>query len=128
MWEFEVNPTDEFSIEFQQGDATRARKVFEAEIAMFEAFRKQYPGVKRGLETEFHNFRKKNSDWKECLPMLLPSIMLEKDYKVKEKFKTGFAPAWPILSKWINERRWEQEFSSFSPAPNLERNVTFQTE
>jgi len=123
VWEFEVGATDEFSIELQQGEAIRARKVFESEIAMFESFRKQYPGIKRGLETEFLNFRKHHKDWKDCLPMLLPSIMLEKDYKTKAKFRGEFVAQWKNLQTWINNRCWEIEYDT-KPTPEL-RSVQF---
>ena len=128
VWEFELGDTDEFSIEYQRLGSVKKKKVLESEKAMFEAFRKQYPGVKRGLETEFLNFIKKYpSDWKECLPMLLPSIMLEKEYKKKAKFRGEFVPHFKNLQTWINNRCWEIEYDT-RPTPNLGVDIQFQKE
>ena len=40
----------------------------------FNIFRKQYPGTKRGNDTEFEYFKSKTNDWKEVLKILLPAI------------------------------------------------------
>ena len=41
---------------------------------LFEVVRKLYPGTKRGLETEFRDFIRKHTDWREVLPLLRPAL------------------------------------------------------
>jgi hypothetical protein len=78
---------------------------------MFEIFRKTFPGTKRGLNTEFEHFTKKIKDWKIQLPFLLSSIQNQiKIHESKLKAKE-FTPEYPMLSTWINQRRWEEEIS-----------------
>ncbi len=75
----------------------------------FEEFRVLYPGRKRGLETEFENFVKKNKDWKAVAPTLTSSLKTQiNDHAVQEK-EAGFAPRWKDMGTWINNRCWEQE-------------------
>jgi len=76
---------------------------------IFDEFRKAYPGIKRGLETEFLNLKKKYRDWPEILPLLKPA--LEKLIAWRESAsKAGkFVSDWPNLQTWINQRRWEAE-------------------
>lgn len=83
--------------------------------SIFDKFRKLYPGTKRGIETEFDNFRKKHKDW-ECVLPELESIILKQIETRKQKLAVGFAPEWPHLQTWINQRRWEQE------SPPIENN------
>ncbi len=75
----------------------------------FELFRKQYPGSKRGRQTEFECFKKKHKDWEDVLPFLQPA--LEKQFAIREKKTTynQFTPEWKHLSTWINNRCWEEE-------------------
>ncbi len=75
---------------------------------IFDEFRKQYPGTKRGLETELNNFLKKNKP--EIANLLLPSLNAETAHKEKLRQKKEFVPAWKNLSTWINQKCWEQEF------------------
>ena len=76
----------------------------------FDVFRKLYIGSKNGLDTEYKNL-KKHKDYREIIPLLLPS--LEKEYRYKEilKSKKEFCPPWKNLQTWINNRCWEQEFT-----------------
>jgi hypothetical protein len=76
---------------------------------VFEKFRKVFPGSKRGLDTEYENFQKKYKNWIEILPLLLPAIEKQieiHDAKINAK---QFAPEYPMLSTWINQKRWEEE-------------------
>lgn len=75
---------------------------------IFEKFRKRYIGNKRGLDTEFSDF-KKHKDWMQCLDLILPS--LEKQIEIRElrKSKGLFVPEWKNLKTWINQRCWEEE-------------------
>jgi len=62
----------------------------------FETFRTNYKGKKRGLETEFNNF-KKHKDWRTVLPKL---HKMNIKWGCEEKFI-------PHLQTFINQRRWE---------------------
>lgn len=74
--------------------------------AIFEKFRKLYPGKKNGEETEFKNFTKKTSDWKAVYVLLMPALLSQIGWRNK---KTGFIPEWKNLKTWINNRCWEEE-------------------
>lgn len=75
----------------------------------FEEFRKIYPGKKRGCPTEFSNFQRKHSDWKDALPLLLPAIISQMDHHIsKERAGLWVPDTWAGLSVWINQRRWEE--------------------
>jgi hypothetical protein len=78
----------------------------------FDVFRKLYPSTKKSLKTEFNNFKKKHKDWKECLNLLMPSLEKEIIYKSELILYNQFCPEWKHLSTWINQRCWEQEFST----------------
>jgi hypothetical protein len=83
----------------------------------FESFRKMYGGAKRGLKTEFENFKKKHKDWRDVLPSL-PSVI--RDQCIERKIATSagrFVPEWKNLSTWINQRCWETE------SPNLKEEI-----
>ena len=73
----------------------------------FDAFHKKYPGKKRGLETEFANFKKKHKDWREVIPLLMPTVLVY----IQQTKET------PIeyikhLQTWINNRCWEIEYGT----------------
>ena len=96
---------------------------------IFEDFRKLYPGDKRGLETEFKNFLKKNKPG--IANLLLPALHKEIEHRNKAQLKNMFVPGWKHLSTWINKKCWEQEFQpingytqandSFEPIDTMER-------
>lgn len=77
---------------------------------LFDEFRKAYPTQKRGLQTEFANFKKKHKDWKEVLPLLLPAIQAEIAWHEEKQRKKEFCPQYKNFQTWINQRCWEQEF------------------
>jgi hypothetical protein len=74
----------------------------------FEIFRKEYKGSKKGLETEFKNFKKHN-DYKEVLPLLLPALENQIRWKKIELEIDDFTAQWKNLQTWINQRCWEEE-------------------
>lgn len=90
--------------------------------AIFEQFRNEYPGTKRGLDTELENFLKKNKP--EVVRLLLPALNKEKnhrkDLEKKRQFekKEQFIPQWKNLVTWINQKCWEQEFSKVDKQTN----------
>jgi len=74
---------------------------------VFEVFRKLYPGTRRGLETEFDDF-KKHKDWQEVIFTL--KEIIEKQIAHKKTIPKGaFNPEWKHLKTWINQRCWEEE-------------------
>ena len=77
----------------------------------FAAFRKAYPGTKGGLKTEFDHFKKKHKDWKAALPLLMPALDTEKQWRTQATESGVWVPQWAHLKTWISQRRWEQEFN-----------------
>lgn len=75
---------------------------------IFDQFRNEYLGTKRGLITELENFLKKNRP--ETVELLLPALIKEKEHKTRLQESGQFVPTWKNLQTWINQRCWEQEF------------------
>lgn len=75
----------------------------------FEKARISFPGTKRGLDTEFENFRKKHKDWKEVLSQLHGAIDKQKKMRQELKRMESFVPEWKHFKTWINQRCWEDE-------------------
>jgi DNA-binding PadR family transcriptional regulator len=81
----------------------------DSEKSQFETFRESYSGTKRGLDTEFQNF-KKHRDWKVVLQTLMESYNNQQSARSKAKENGQFVPQMPNLQTYINQRRWEEEF------------------
>lgn len=80
------------------------------EELMFEEFRKAYLGTKRGLRTEFENFKKKHKDWREVLPIL--KVAYEQQIAAKQSAKGSIDTRYEKhLQTYINNRCWEEEVS-----------------
>lgn len=75
---------------------------------IFENFRQQYPGSKRGLNPELDNFLKKNKS--ETVELLLPALQIEITHKEKLLQANQFVAGWKNLKTWINDKCWTQEF------------------
>lgn len=75
----------------------------------FEEFRKAYKGRKRGHKEEFENFKKKNTDWREIVPLLMPALHRLEDYNAAAMAAGKWVPQWANLQTWINQRRWTEE-------------------
>ncbi len=84
----------------------------ESYLLVFENFRKSYPGTKKGLETEFSNFKKKHKDWREVTGDLRSLLICQINQRDLLKKSGGFVPEWKHLSTWINQRCWEEEFTT----------------
>ena len=82
---------------------------------MFDEFRKAYAGTKRGLKAELDNFKKKNDNWREIVPLLMPALEKEMQYREQAQAAGQFVPNWAYLQTWINQRRWETEFAAVQP-------------
>jgi hypothetical protein len=87
---------------------------------LFDEFRKMYPGSKRGLDTEFENFHKKNPDYGEIIPLLIPSLEKLISWREKKRNAGQFVPEWANLQTWINQRRWEVELEQVDTSPTDE--------
>lgn len=86
---------------------TDTETIKEKRIVEFDRSRKLYPGTKRGNLTEYENFQKKISDWKEVLPLLTPAIQNQIAYRAQLKAAGRFVPEWKNFKTWINNRCWE---------------------
>jgi hypothetical protein len=76
---------------------------------IFEDFRLAFPGKKRGAKTELENFLKKNNAQK-IIPLLMPALLREMEYRKKCEAVNDFVPNWKNLSTYINQKSWETEF------------------
>lgn len=86
-------------------------KVEDKEKEIFDVARKEYPGTKRGIDTEYSNFKKKHSDWRDVLKLLLPAIMEQIKFRNQLNSAGKFVPDWKNMQTWINNRCWEDEMS-----------------
>lgn len=92
---------------------------------IFDEFRILYPGTKRGLDTEYENFKKKTKDWQDILPELKESLNKQIDTRdrTKKLYPDKFLPEWKHLQTYINQRSWEEEItipkSGYTTPPNL---------
>lgn len=95
----------------------------------FEIFRKQYPGSKRGLETEFNEFVKKyKGHVGEIVPVLLPALEKLIAWREQAVKRGEFVPSFANLKTWLNQRRWEMEFpgvESLNTSENERTSVRF---
>jgi len=79
-------------------------------IKLFDKARKMIPGSPGGLKSEFEYFKNKNKDWKTIIPLLVPAIDGEMQYRAFMKEKGKWVPEWKNFRSWLNQRRWEQEY------------------
>ena len=92
----------------QGGEGVMVEDVSDDEL-VFETFRKAYKGTKRGLNTEFTNFKKKHKDWREVLPLLLPAYQHQQELREQGKATGCFVPQEKNLQTYLNQRCWEEE-------------------
>lgn len=87
-------------------------------LSVFDSFRVNFPGTKKGCEVEFQNLQKKHKDWKEILPLLQPALDYQIATRAKLKAIPGkFVPEWKNLQTWINQRCWEEEIEGYPKTP-----------
>lgn len=86
----------------------------------FDKFRKVYQGTKRGLRTEFDNFKKKHKDWREVLKTLQACYEHQCELKDAARKKGCFVPQEKNLQTYINQRCWEEEPQFAPPAKEKE--------
>jgi hypothetical protein len=78
----------------------------------FEIFRKEYPGTKGGPNVEWKNFKRKaGKNFHVIASLLLPALDAEKLHREALVSRGVFCPEWANFRTWINQHRWEQEFS-----------------
>jgi len=95
--------------ENEDEDIVKSKKGnYKGEKEMFDVFRKEYPGTKRGSGIEFTNFIKKHADWKEVLQILSQRLQYQKEARQLRKENKLFVPEWKHLQTWINQRCWEE--------------------
>lgn len=77
---------------------------------LFEEFRKNYPGAKRGLDTEFNVFKKHNKNWKKVLTTLNKNVMRQIKEKNKMRELGRWVSEWKNLQTYLRNSGWEEEF------------------
>ena len=90
--------------------ANKKKKVFTQSEQQFEDFRLHYPGIKRGFQIEFDNFKKKHPNWQDILPLLIPAVDRLIAYREQCRARGQFAAEYPHLQTWLNQSRWEIEY------------------
>ncbi len=80
----------------------------------FEEFRKAYKGRKRGYKEEFENFKKKNPNWREIVPLLMPALQRLEEYNTAAVAAGKWVPQWPHLQTWLNQKRWTEELPAIT--------------
>ena len=90
--------------------ANKKKKVFTQSEQQFEDFRLHYPGIKRGFQIEFDNFKKKHPNWQDVLPLLIPAVDRLIAYSEKCRARGQFVAEYPHLQTWLNQSRWEIEY------------------
>lgn len=102
------------------------KKENKTEKEVFDEFRKLYKGTKRGLDTEFDNFKKKHKDYKQVLPILKESYLKQEEIRDIKTSKGEFVPQYANLQTWINQRRWEIEDELFDVVGDKITNERFR--
>lgn len=86
-------------------------KVKDKDKESFDLARIKYPGTRRGLDTEFNEYKKKHKDWKECIELLMPAIETQIHFRNKLNTDGRFIPEWKHFKTWLNQRCWEDEIN-----------------
>ena len=115
------NNKDEDNIKEEESNDSK-KKEPETELEkQFETFRrkyKEYGGSARGFSTEFENFKKKNKDWKEVIPMLEYALDKENELRVEAESRKVFFARMQNLKTYLNQRSWEaysDGYESYDP-------------
>ena len=103
----EVKVTSKRRVIDDRQQREQGNKVNNKEKEAFDEARRLYPGKKRGLDTEWDNFRKKHKDYREVCPDLVYAIKIETAERKADKARGEFVPSWKNFQTWINKRWWE---------------------
>lgn len=77
---------------------------------LFNEARKAYPGIKRGFEVEWQNFRSKYKMKSVGIPaLLLPAINQQIIYREACEKADMWCPPWKHFQTWINNQCWTEE-------------------
>jgi len=98
--------------EHEHGYGSDHGSELENEKSEFDIFRKEYPGTKKGNDTEFSNFIKKHKDWRDILPKLIERLNYQKEARQVRLENKLFVPGWKNLQTWINQRGWEDQINT----------------
>ena len=98
---------------------------------LFKAFVKIYPGVKRGVDTELADFKKKHKAWRKLSVQLKPNLlrqMGEREAKIvhissleragNRNHGLMVAP-WKNLKTYLNQSCWTEEIFQVVSSPDL---------
>lgn len=89
----------------------------------FDAFRKSYPGTKRGFKAEFDNFKRKYpKTWREIIPLLAPALERLIDWHERSIAAGQFTPNYKNLATWLNQQCWTEELPEIIVTPITPRN------
>lgn len=91
----------------------------------FEEFRKAYKGTKRGLDTEFSNFKKKHKDYAVIAPMLFDIYTMQDIRRMAMSERGDWVPMLPNMQTYINQRRWEEEVGEVAQCNGKKYNDDF---
>lgn len=92
-------------VKLSKNKVNKEKEYKEKEI--FDKARRNYPGTKRGIDTEYNNFQK-HSDWKQVLPLLNPAIKQQVKVRADNRAACRFNPPWKNFKTWIYNRCWEE--------------------
>lgn len=85
---------------------------------IFDQARIKYPGHKRGVETEFDYFCKVHKDYPALLPLLLPAIEKQIQWRLVAGLNPKtFIPPWQHFKTWVFNRSWEIEVPQTTHVP-----------
>lgn len=93
------------------------------EDSLFEIFRQNYPGTKRGHNIELENLKKKHEDWREIIPKLSDALNYQNSCREIKARAGGFVPEWKNLQTWINQKCWEEEIEINNISNGTKKNV-----
>ena len=89
---------------------------------MFVTFYKSYHGTKNGLDRTLRDFIKKNPDYVELIPRLMPALEAELEWRKMAGAAGMFVPEPKNLNTWLNQECWDQVLQEITPKP--QRNAT----
>lgn len=86
----------------------------------FDTVRRAYPGVKRGLVTEYTRFKKTHKDYKAVVPIMLAALTNQINRRAAKMARNQFVPEWKHFSTWLYQRCWEEEVGATVPVAPVE--------
>jgi hypothetical protein len=86
----------------------------DSEFLIFNAACLLYPGLKRESITELADFQMGNFDWENDLPLLLPAI--QKQIEWRNNSDLAWRPPWKNFKAWLSGRHWEDVLSESAEA------------